>query len=184
MPTAVRKLTWEDIKDFPETAGRTEIVEGELIVSPTPATRHQEICTKLGIELGLFVRQHELGTFFSSPIHVILDEHIHFEPDLSFVAKGRSSIIAEKYLEGPPDLIIEVISESNRTHDTVVKYARYEEYGVVEYWLVDTREEHIRVYSLERGRFVLLGIFSAGDRIESRVFAELQLDPASVLVKP
>ena len=130
MPTAVRKLRWEDIKDFPETSGRVEIVDGELIVSPTPATRHQAVCTTLGIELGLFVRNDDLGTFFSSPIHVILNEHVHYEPDLSFVAKGRSSIITEKYLEGPPDLIVEVISESNRTHDTVVKYEDYERYGV------------------------------------------------------
>ena len=183
MPTAVRKLSWEDIKDLPETAGRTEIVDGELIVSPTPATRHQQVCTELGIELGLFVRNHDLGTFFSSPIHVILDEHVHYEPDLSFVAKACVSIIGEKYIEGPPDLIVEVISESNRTDDTVVKYEGYERYGVAEYWLVDPREEHIRVYSLQHGRFVPLGIFSAGDRVSSNVCAELQLDPANVLVK-
>ena len=42
-------------------------------------------------------------------------------------------MIGEKYIEGPPDLIIEVISESNRTHDTVVKYSDYELHGVGEY---------------------------------------------------
>lgn len=183
MTTAVHKLTWEDIRDFPETAGRTELVAGELIVSPIPATRHQEVCTKLGIELGLFVRDRDLGTFFSSPTHVILDKHVHYEPDLSFVAKERGLIIAENYIEGPPDLIIEVISESNRTYDTVVKYESYERYDVSEYWLVDPREQHIRVYSLQSSGFVPLGIFSAGDRVESKVFAELHLDPADALVK-
>ena len=80
MPTAVHKLSWEDIKDLPETAGRTELVDGELIVSPTPATRHQRVCTELGIELGLFVRRHRLGRFFSSPMHVILGEYVHTNP--------------------------------------------------------------------------------------------------------
>ncbi len=92
-------------------------------------------------------------------------------------------MIGEKYIEGPPDLIIEVISESNRTHDTVVKYSDYELHGVGEYWLVDLREQHIRVYSLESGSYVALGIFSAGDRVASKVFTELELDPAQVLVK-
>ena len=52
MGIAVKRLSWEDIKDLPESAGRTEIVDGELVVSPTPASRHQRICTLLGLSLG------------------------------------------------------------------------------------------------------------------------------------
>ena len=59
----------------------------------------------------------------------------------------------------PPDLIIEVISESNRTHDTVVKFSQYAQYGVEEYWLVDPREEVIATWSLEGGEYSPLGRF-------------------------
>ena len=183
MSTTVRRLRWEDIKDLPESgASRTELVDGELVVSPTASSRHQRICTQLGLEIGLFLRTHKLGDLFSSPVHVVLDEHVHYEPDLCFVANGRRGLIGENYISGPPDLIVEVISESNRSHDTVVKFNDYQRYGVREYWLVDPRENYIRVFTLEGSTYQALGIFAPGDRVRSLIFAGLDLDPASVLI--
>ena len=92
MSVAAKKLTWDDIKDWPEDAGRTEIVDGELVISPTPATRHQKICTRLGIRLGSFVEQNNSGLFLSSPMHVILAPHLHYEPDLCFIRKQRGGL--------------------------------------------------------------------------------------------
>lgn len=94
--------------------------------------------------------------------------------------KGASSIRSRHTLRGRSDLIIEVISEGNRTHDTVVKYQDYERYGVREYWLVDPRERHIRVYTLEGGRYQLLGVFAPGEQAASRVLEGLAFDPAPV----
>lgn len=182
MSTTLRRLTWEDIKDLPESgAKRTELVDGELIVSPAASSRHQRICTKLGLEIGLFLRTHKLGDLFSSPVHVVLDEHVHYEPDLCFVTKERLAIIGENYISGPPDLIIEVISESNRSHDTVVKFSDYQRYGVKEYWLADPRENHIRVFTLEGSTYQTLGVYPPGDCVQSRTFVGLDIDPASVL---
>ena len=95
MSVATKLLTWEDIKDLPESHGRTEIVDGEFVVSPTPGSRHQAICSRLGFHLIRFVGEKRLGVVYSSPIHVILDEHVHYEPDLCFIARARSSIIQE-----------------------------------------------------------------------------------------
>jgi len=180
MPTALQLYTWHDIKDLPESAGRTEIVDGDLIMSPSPGGNHQSICTELGIEVGLFIRKHRLGKFFSSPFHTILDTHVHYEPDLCFVSKNRVHIIQESYINGPPDLIIEVISEANRTHDTVVKFAHYEKYGVKEYWLVDQRDRLISVHSLRNSKYERLGVFAPGDSLHSEVLAGLKLNPADV----
>ena len=116
MSVAAKKLTWDDIKDWPEDAGRTEIVDGELVISPTPATAHQRICTLLTGEIGSFVQQRDSGQFFGCAIHVILAPHVHYEPDLCFISKQRLHIVKEKFIDGPPDLIIEVISESNGRH--------------------------------------------------------------------
>jgi len=102
---AVHLYTWDDIKNLPESAGRIEIVDGDLIMSPSPGGSHQRICTELGIEVGAFIRKAKLGTFYSSAFHVILDMHVHYEPDLCFVVKDRLNIIQENYIDGPPDLI-------------------------------------------------------------------------------
>jgi len=149
-------------------------------MSPVPSGRHQLICTELGAEIRTFVRRRDLGLFWSSPVHLILAEHVEYEPDLCFVSKQRRSIWQDRNLAGPPDLIIEVISESNRTHDTVVKFRDYERCAVREYWLVDPRQEHIRTHFLEGGRYVPLGVFGRGDRVITRVLEGLNLDPAGI----
>lgn len=174
-----KKLTWEDIKDLPEE-GKTELVEGKLVMSPTAGYPHQRIGTKLTLAIGPFVVGNDLGEFLGRDVHVIFDEHNHFEPDLCFIAKDRLGIIQGPTLNGPPDLIIEIISESNRRHDTQLKFGYYERYGVREYWLVDPHEESIAVYVLSAGRYELLGEFRAGEIVQTRVLAGLELDPARV----
>jgi Uma2 family endonuclease len=177
---AVRKLTWDDLKDLPEDARRTEIVDGDLVVSPTPSYYHQSIATALAAKIYPFVKQKALGEFFGSAVHVVLAEHVNFEPDLCFLATANLDRLQSPVIAGPPDLIIEIISESNRTHDTVVKVQNYERYGVAEYWLVDQREQHISVWSLEQGRYVSLGAFAAGRQLRTRVLTGLELDPAEI----
>lgn len=184
MSVAVKRLTWEDIKDLPESQGRTEIVEGELVVSPTPGSRHQIICYRLTLKLGPYVTEQRLGTLFTHPIHVILADHVHYEPDLCFITRARSSIIQEAYIAGPPDLVIEVISESNRTHDTVVKHRDYARYGVSEYWLVDMREELISTWRLQGQAYELLGRAQRGGQVVTGIFEGLELDPAEAFDDP
>jgi Uma2 family endonuclease len=180
---AVKRLSWDDIKDLPENTGRTEIVDGELVMSPTAGSRHQRICSALGAALFSHVRTERLGVLFSSPMHVILATHTHYEPDLCFVARERRPIIQESFISGPPDLVIEVISESNRTHDTVVKFRDYARFGVAEYWLVDPRENLISTWRLDGDLYELLGRAGSSDLVTSRVLPELRLDAAQVLAE-
>ena len=181
MSVVAKKLAWNDIKDLPESHGRTEIVDGELVISPTPGLSHQRICSLLGAHIAPFVEEHNLGEFFDRPVHVILAEHVHYEPGLCFIRRERSHILREVFIEGPPDLTIEVISESNRTHDTVVKFSHYAQYGVEEYWLVDPREEVITTWSLEGGEYSPLGRFGRGQEVKTRVLAGLRLDAEDIL---
>jgi Uma2 family endonuclease len=174
-----RKLTWEDIKDL-FTEGKTELIEGELMMAPTAGPPHQRIGTKLTIEIYPFVAQHGLGDFFGRDMHVVFDAHNHLEPDLCFISKDRLSIVKGAYVEGPPDLVIEILSDSNRSYDIQVKYRLYERYGVGEYWLVDPRDQSISVYVLEQGRYQLLGEFRAGRVVQTRVLEGLELDPARI----
>lgn len=181
MPVAVSNLGWEDIKDMPESHGRTEIVDGELVELPLPPVEHQEISVLLGDVIRPYVRQRSLGKFFPIPIHIILAEHVNFEPDLCFIKQERMAILESGVCRGAPDLVIEIISESNRTHDTVVKFANYEKYGVPEYWLVDQRDPQIRVFHTgPDGKYRLIGVFRPGETVGTPTFPDLQLDPRAI----
>lgn len=180
MSVAVRNLTWDDLKDLPEDAGRTEIVDGDLVVSPTPSYYHQRIATALTAAIYPFVKQKALGEFFGSAVHIVLAEHVNFEPDLCFLATQNLHRLQSPVIAWPPDLVIEIISEGNRTHDTVVKFQNYERYGVAEYWVVDPRDQRINVWSLRQGGYVSLGAFGPGERLQTRVLTGLELDPAEI----
>jgi len=180
MGVALKKLTWEDLKDLPESHGRTELVDGELVVSPTPALQHQLICDRLAARLGGFVATRG-GLMFGRPVHIIFDEHVHYEPDLCYFAPHRALDLDAPYVKAAPDLIVEVISESNRSHDTVVKFRDYERYGVREYWLVDPREAHIRVFVLEGAAYRLVGVFGRGEPVSSRVLEGLAFEAGEIL---
>jgi len=180
MSVATKKLTWDDIKDWPEYHGRTEIVDGQLVMSPVPAPPHQRISTRLGSEINPFVRARNLGNFYSSPLHSVLAEGVDYEPDLAFVSKGREEDFRGGAFFGPPDLIIEVISRSNRSHDTKTKFRHYQRYGVREYWMVDPDESSIEVWFLEEGKYRLLGRFSPGEQVVTRVLEGLTLDPSRI----
>jgi Uma2 family endonuclease len=182
MPAAVAKLTWDDIKDRPEN--RLELVDGELIVSPIADWKHQRICRTLGAVILPYVEARNLGEFYPLPIHVVLEPGTEYEPDCCFIAAPAALDESEACYRGVPELIIEVISESNRTHDTNVKFRDYERFGVKEYWLADPREAHVRVFYLNAaGKYELLGVFGRGQRIVSRVFPELVLDPSRLFEK-
>jgi Uma2 family endonuclease len=184
MSVVAQPLTWDDIKDWPEDAGRrTELVHGEVVVSPSPTSDHQIIVNSLIVELNLHVRAHELGQVIPGPIDAVLQSDIVYIPDVCFVAKDRLDILKPTHIEGPPDLCVEVISESNRTHDTVVKFQHYARHGVAEYWLVDTREAEISTWRNERGEFALLGRARSAQFVTSAVFPELRLNATRIFTR-
>jgi len=184
MSVVAQPLTWDDIKDWPEDAGRrTELVHGELVVSPSPTSDHQIIVNSLVVELNLHVRGSELGQVIPGPIDVVLGPDLVYVPDVCFIAKGRLDIVQPTHIKGPPDLCVEVISESNRTHDTVVKYQHYARYGVAEYWLVDAREAEISTWKNDGGRFSLIGRAKSGQFIASSVLAGLRRNAARIFTR-
>jgi Uma2 family endonuclease len=184
MSVVAQPLTWDDIKDWPVDAGqRTELVHGELVVSPSPTSDHQIIVNNLIVELNHHVLGQSLGQVIPGPIDVVFRRDLVYVPDLCFVSKHRLNIIGPQYIEGPPDLCVEVISESNRTHDTVVKYQHYARYGVAEYWLVDTREAEISTWKNQGGEFSLIGRARSGQFVTSAVLPELRLNAVRIFTR-
>ncbi|MCB1019183.1 MAG: Uma2 family endonuclease [Bryobacterales bacterium] len=181
MPVAEKRLTWDDIRDWPEDVSRqTELFDGRLQVSPTPGRDHGFANTELAAALIEQVAKGRRGRLFVAPIDVVLAPDCVCQPDICFVSTARLAIIEPTHIAGPPDLCIEIISESGRKRDEVTKFAAYARYGVAEYWLVDPAARRIRTYRHEQGRYVLLNDAGEGDLVLSRVFPELHLDPANV----
>ena len=101
--------------------------------------------------LTLYVGKFDLGKINGGTTAIRLSTYQGPEPDIFFVRKSRLGIIGERYLEGPPDLCIEVISKSSRRIDRGRKFVLYAEYGVKEYWIVDPLRFAIEFYENQDG---------------------------------
>jgi len=105
------------------------------MMSPAPNFLHQTISALL---TGILMRaaRESGGRACASPIDVVLAEHTILQPDLIYVGKARRQIV-KKQIQGAPDLVIEILSESNSRRDRVDKLNLYAEFGVAEYWIID-----------------------------------------------
>ena len=162
-------LTYEDYCQIPDDENRYEVIDGVLYMSPSPIVRHQLILSNLSSLLWNWTKKAKTGVLLFAPMDVVLSEHNVVQPDILFVSNERASIIEEKNVQGPPDLLIEILSEGNRRHDEVRKRVLYESFGVQEYWVVDPVLETIKVYRLENLQYTRVAEWSleAGDVIAS-----------------
>jgi Uma2 family endonuclease len=173
--TARRKLTYEDYVLFPEDGQRHEIIDGEHYVSPAPTPKHQRVSMRLSIRVGGFVEQHRLGEVFASPIDVLLSRHDILQPDLLFISNERAAILKDKNVQGAPDLVVEILSESTRKLDERIKLARYELLGVSEYWIVDPLADRVYVFRPEGESFRKAAELSGEDVLTTPLLPGLEI---------
>ena len=172
-------LTYDDYLRAPEGL-RYELLEGELRMTPSPNAQHQTVLKRLGIILVEQLEKRGLGEVFLTPFDVVLSEHNVVQPDILFIAKDRLGIVCKANVQGAPDLVIEVLSESTESWDRVSKRRVYSKYGVREYWLVDPDATTIEVLSRVAGSLSTAGVYRAGETASSLAFPDLRVDVGSV----
>ena len=101
------------------------------------------------------VNLHGLGTVYVAPIDVYFDIFDAFQPDIIFISTARADIIGKKYIDGAPDMVVEVLSPSSARKDLTHKMVVYERSGVREYWVVDPKAFTVDVYVYREGGFKL-----------------------------
>jgi Uma2 family endonuclease len=153
------RMTAKAFFELPESNLPTELIDGELIVSPAPIPEHQNVSVELIILLRGLIPN---GKLYHAPIDVYFDEANSVQPDIVWVAEGSQCFIGDKRLEGAPDLVIEILSPLTARRDKNKKFLLYEKHGVREYWLVDPLAQYIEVWRLEDGKFVPKGVFGPG----------------------
>jgi len=147
-----KRWTYAEFARLP-TSGTTryEVIGDELVVTPSPSTRHQWTVAKLLSRLLVFVEANELGMVLPAPLDVLFAEGDYVEPDILFVRSDRLHLVSDRGVEGPPDLVVEVLSPSTAGRDRGTKLDRYRLFDVAEYWIVDPDERIVEVWDLDGG---------------------------------
>jgi Uma2 family endonuclease len=174
-------LTYEHYLELPNDGNRYEIINGELYVSPAPSTKHQLASINLSIVLGTHVKANSLGLLLAAPCDLLLANGAVVQPDLLFVSKARLDIIADANVQGPPDLVIEIISPSSTKTDQDTKRQLYEEYKVENYWIFEPLERWVRAYGLGAdGLYELVAEAHGDETFSAPPFPDLTIRLADV----
>ncbi|RMF83684.1 MAG: Uma2 family endonuclease [Nitrospinota bacterium] len=182
MAVITRRLTYDEYLALPESRQRYEIVDGELIMVPSPTPRHQWISANLFRALDRFIRAHHLGVLLYAPLDVVIQRsplRVR-QPDLLFLSAQRSGITDGAQLQDvpllphPPDLVIEILSPANPRRGMEEKLADYRQVGVRECWIVSPEAQTVEVMRLSP-EVELLDIFGTGMTVYSEVLEGFSL---------
>ncbi len=174
MPVDTR-LSYEDYCLLPNDGKRYEIIDGELFVTPSPLSLHQIVVANLHLELGLFVKANNLGRVYVEPLDVVFSRFDVVEPDLLYISKERAAVLTERNVQGAPDLVVEILSETTAEIDHTTKLKLYARYGVQEYWIIDPYGPSADIYRREREGFELVSNLQSADSLTSPLFPGFSL---------
>ncbi|MDQ4091630.1 MAG: Uma2 family endonuclease [Actinomycetota bacterium] len=169
-------LTEDDLATMPEDGHRYELLDGTLLVTPSPNLNHQRCVA------GLLVLLHGARRpgfeVLPAPFDVRLSRITVLEPD---VLVARRADLTPARLEGPPVLAVEVLSPSTRRIDAGAKRLAYEAAGVPAYWLVDPDVPSLTVLELDAGRYVERATVTGDEAFHAAVPFRVTAVPARLL---
>jgi Uma2 family endonuclease len=166
--------TVEDFLLLGEIKTPCQLINGELVMSPAPSPLHQRVSRKL-FKLIDNATQGK-GEVFYAPIDLYINKKNVFQPDLVYLSDINKNYLTNRGIEGPADLIVEIISPSNSYTDRNQKKNGYLAFGIKEYWIVDPANETLEVYTLASGGDVPIIYLVSSGHVQSVTLQTLQLD--------
>jgi Uma2 family endonuclease len=160
-----------------ETEERYELVNGVVIMSPSPTPRHWRFTREILRQIDSFCGPDSVDPYCETDLQV--SASTVFRPDMCLYARPATETPPERLVESP-DLVVEINSPGNKAYDLETKRRAYEKFGVKEYWSIDPWDPseppglRVRAWRLERGRYVEMPV--EGDRLVSGVVAGFALD--------
>lgn len=173
----------EKRKRFYETvteSDKAEFINGEIVLQSPVKLRHSRASENLFSLLKTYIEKHQLGYVGHGRLLVALSRN-DYEPDICFFGVAKSNSFRPDQVKfPPPDLAVEVLSDSTEGIDRGIKFEDYALHGVGEYWIVDPSEELIEQYLLESGAYDLALKAKTG-MLESRVVKGFEVPIRAIL---
>jgi Uma2 family endonuclease len=143
------KMTYEEFLAWADEDTWAEWINGEVFVLSPASNKHQDLAGFLTALLRHFVETKQLGVVRFAPFQMKTGRDLPGrEPDILFIAREHLDRLTDTYLDGPADLVVEIISRDSRARDRGDKFYEYEQGGVREYWLLDYLRRQAEFYQL------------------------------------
>jgi Uma2 family endonuclease len=181
----VKRYTYEDYITWGDDV-RCELIDGVIYNMAAPTVRHQDIVLEIGTQFKNALRGKKCKPYIS-PIDVRLNADKPFKKDDTIIQPDiivlcDPSKVDEKMrsINGAPDLVIEVLSPGTGHKDRLIKFRKYKEAGVREYWLVDLTTTSIEVHAFEEGEHVHYR-YRITDPVPVRILEDCIIDISEIL---
>jgi Uma2 family endonuclease len=161
-----------------------QVIEGDLVMSPSPDTFHQHVILNISFLLRQYLMKNPVGEVFVAPLDIFLSDVSVFQTDVIFISQKRRTIIKEHGIEGAPDMVIEILSPGTARYDKGSKRKIYARAGVQELWLVDPGAKRIEVYQLPKDGETPGATFGGDVTFTSPLLPGLKIKTASIFKSP
>ncbi len=150
MVTTTTHVTAEELLNMPADGFRYELVRGELRKMSPAGQSHGEYAMSIGAPLAIHVKSNGLGKVYAAETGFKLEsdpDHVR-APDAAFISSARLEEVGESdgFVEGAPDIAVEVISPSDRYTDVDEKVADWLDAGTLAVILVDPRRRVVKIH--------------------------------------
>ena len=137
-----------EYEQMPETDERTELIDGEVIVSAEPTPRHQLITHRLQRDLGNVAEEKGIGEW-CPPLNLWISSYNVFGPDLLFFRTEQIINLDKPVVKEIPQIVVEILSPSTQRNDLVRKRSAYADRRIPEYWIIDPGEPLLTICLLD-----------------------------------
>jgi Uma2 family endonuclease len=166
------RMTANEYLDLGETEERYELIDGVVILSPSPTTRHQRVGLLIALQIERQARL--LGGLRVVPdVDVRVSERAVYRPDIVVYRQNRLRTLPNR-LTTPPDLVVEVLSPGSKTRDLKTKRDGYDRFGIGEYWVVEPKDVRVRCWT-RRGKS-LVEVAVQSSNLASTILPGLNID--------
>jgi Uma2 family endonuclease len=170
------KISFEEFLDWCDEDTWAEWVDGEVTMVSPASVQHQDIGSFLETVLRIYIEARGLGKLLRAPF-VMRVEKVQSarEPDLLFVQNERVHLIKDTYLDGPANMVVEIVSPESIGRDRGDKFVEYESAGVSEYWLIDPLRQSAEFYELAADGRYRLGLIGQDGVYHSKIISGFRL---------
>ena len=181
-------LSYETYMAEEEIFSRYEIIDGERTFMPGATELHQDIVLTIGSLFKIFSIAHG-GKAVIAPRDVLITRNPlkTRQPDVMLFSSHRHSLNGDRNSKAPytvaPELVVEILSESDRTNILNAKLVDYQKAEVSECWIVDIEEKTVEVLKLNKVEAISFRMFADGDEVQSVVFPELKVSVAEIFAE-
>ena len=182
------RLSIEEFLELPDTFDKRkmELDEGELYIMPRPRLAHNFLQSRMLMHTEIFLDEFDeppADVFHDVIVALSLERRVLYSPDLVVILRGSSTVVADRMVEGPPDIVVEILS-SDRNRDMVRKRLVYAEVGVPEYWILDPLQDTATLLELRDGEYVERAVLGANDTVTTPLLPGLSIPLADVFRHP